>query len=140
MKFDAKEIVTKYISSLHTTDFAILYLPSEGLFAEVIRPPGLVEAIQYDCRVMIAGFAAAITSGIWWRTDADFAAYDRSLAKVRFWPGICHSSGEHDRPLPRPMDAMRVMHTVRQIITKISVLFAFVHCNLSSQRKLVIMR
>lgn len=39
MKFDAKEIVTKYISSLHTTDFAILYLPSEGLFAEVIRPP-----------------------------------------------------------------------------------------------------
>ena len=102
MKFDAKEIVTKYISSLHTTDFAILYLPSEGLFAEVIRPPGLVEAIQYDCRVMIAGFAAAITSGIWWRTDADFAAYDRSLAKVRFWPGTCHSSGEHDRPLPRP--------------------------------------
>ena len=92
MKFDAKEIVTKYISSLHTTDFAILYLPSEGLFAEVIRPSGLVEAIQNDCRVMIAGFAAAITSGIWWRTDADFAAYDRSLAKVRFWPRLCENT------------------------------------------------
>ncbi len=55
MKFEAKKIVTKYISPPHTTDFAILYLPTEGLFAEVIRRPGLVEAIQNDCRVMITG-------------------------------------------------------------------------------------
>ncbi|MDD2808478.1 DNA recombination protein RmuC [Rhodoferax sp.] len=55
MKLEAKKIVAKYVSPPHTTDFAILYLPSEGLFAEVIRRPGLVEAIQNDCRVMITG-------------------------------------------------------------------------------------
>ena len=55
IKLEAKKIVSKYISPPHTTDFAILYLPTEGLFAEVIRRPGLVEAIQNDCRVMITG-------------------------------------------------------------------------------------
>ncbi len=55
MKLEAKKIVGKYVSPPHTTDFAILYLPTEGLFAEVIRRPGLVEAIQNDCRVMITG-------------------------------------------------------------------------------------
>ena len=55
MKLEAKKIVNKYVSPPHTTDFAILYLPTEGLFAEVIRRPGLVEAIQNDCRVMITG-------------------------------------------------------------------------------------
>ena len=55
MKFEAKKIVGKYISPPYTTDFAILYLPTEGLFAEVIRRPGLVEAIQNDSRVMITG-------------------------------------------------------------------------------------
>ena len=55
IKFEARKIVNKYVSPPHTTDFAILYLPTEGLFAEVIRRPGLVEAIQNDCRVMITG-------------------------------------------------------------------------------------
>lgn len=55
MKLEAKKIVSKYVSPPHTTDFAILYLPTEGLFAEVIRRPGLVEAIQNECRVMITG-------------------------------------------------------------------------------------
>lgn len=55
MKLEAKKIVSKYVSPPHTTDFAILYLPTEGLFAEVIRRPGLVEAIQNDCRVMMTG-------------------------------------------------------------------------------------
>jgi DNA recombination protein RmuC len=55
MKLEARKIVSKYVSPPHTTDFAILYLPTEGLFAEVIRRPGLVEAIQNDCRVMITG-------------------------------------------------------------------------------------
>jgi len=55
MKLEARKIASKYVSPPHTTDFAILYLPTEGLFAEVIRRPGLVEAIQNDCRVMITG-------------------------------------------------------------------------------------
>ena len=55
IKLEAKKIFTKYVSPPHTTDFAVLYLPTEGLFAEVMRRPGLVEAVQNDCRVMITG-------------------------------------------------------------------------------------
>ena len=51
----ARDIRDKYICPPHTTDFAILYLPIEGLFAEVIRRPGLVEALQLTCRVVVAG-------------------------------------------------------------------------------------
>ncbi|MBY0411281.1 MAG: DNA recombination protein RmuC [Burkholderiaceae bacterium] len=55
IKLEAKKIFTKYVSPPYTTDFAVLYLPTEGLFAEVMRRPGLVEAVQNDCRVMITG-------------------------------------------------------------------------------------
>ena len=51
----AKDICEKYINPPVTTDFAILYLPSEGLFAEVIRRPTLIERLQRDCRVTVAG-------------------------------------------------------------------------------------
>lgn len=51
----AKEICEKYINPPLTTDFAILFLPTEGLFAEVLRRTGLPELIQRDCRVVIAG-------------------------------------------------------------------------------------
>ncbi|WP_298208621.1 DNA recombination protein RmuC [Acidovorax sp.] len=55
IKLEARKIFAKYVSPPHTTDFAVLYLPTEGLFAEVMRRPGLVEAVQNDCRVMITG-------------------------------------------------------------------------------------
>ena len=55
IKLEAKKIFAKYVSPPHTTDFAVLYLPTESLFAEVMRRPGLVEAVQNDCRVMITG-------------------------------------------------------------------------------------
>lgn len=51
----AKAISDKYISPPKTTDFGILFLPTEGLFAEVIRRTGLVEFVQRECRVVIAG-------------------------------------------------------------------------------------
>ncbi|HEX8725771.1 MAG TPA: DNA recombination protein RmuC [Gemmatimonadaceae bacterium] len=51
----ADDIRTRYIDPPNTTDYAILFLPSEGLFAEVVRLPGLVEALSAECRVMIAG-------------------------------------------------------------------------------------
>lgn len=50
-----RDIRDKYICPPHTTDFAILYLPIEGLYAEVIRRTGLVEALQQTCRVVVAG-------------------------------------------------------------------------------------
>ena len=51
----AKEIRDKYIEPPKTTDFAILFLPTEGLYAEVLRQPGQVEKIQQDHRIVIAG-------------------------------------------------------------------------------------
>ena len=55
IKAEAKTIRDKYVEPPHTTDFAILYLPTEGLFAEVLRRPGLSETLQRDYRVTIAG-------------------------------------------------------------------------------------
>ncbi|MGN6729153.1 MAG: DNA recombination protein RmuC [Rhodanobacteraceae bacterium] len=52
---EAKTIRAKYVAPPHTTDFAILFLPTEGLYAEVIRRPGLFEVLQREHRVTIAG-------------------------------------------------------------------------------------
>jgi DNA recombination protein RmuC len=52
---EAKRIKSKYIAPPHTTDFAVLFLPTEGLFAEVIRRPGLFELLQREHRVTVAG-------------------------------------------------------------------------------------
>ena len=52
---EARKIAAKYVAPPHTTDFAIMYLPTEGLLAEVMRRPGLVEAVQNECRVVITG-------------------------------------------------------------------------------------
>jgi DNA recombination protein RmuC len=51
----AKDICSKYVAPPHTTDFAVMFLPTEGLFAEVIRRPGLVNWLQHECHVMVAG-------------------------------------------------------------------------------------
>lgn len=51
----ARDIRDKYIAPPHTTDFAILFVPTEGLYAELVRRPGLVEKLQRDCRVNLAG-------------------------------------------------------------------------------------
>ena len=51
----AKDISNKYIHPPHSTDFAVMFLPTEGLFAEVVRRPGLANTLQHDYRVVIAG-------------------------------------------------------------------------------------
>lgn len=51
----AKDISEKYIAPPRTTDFAILFLPTEGLYAEVLRQPGVAEEMQRKYRVVIAG-------------------------------------------------------------------------------------
>ena len=52
---EAKTICDKYLSPPQTTDFAILFLPTEGLYAEVMRRPGLADDLQRTLRVTIAG-------------------------------------------------------------------------------------
>ena len=55
IRMEAKSIAEKYIEPPYTTDFAFLFLPSEGLYAEVLRRPGLMDSIQRDYRVNLAG-------------------------------------------------------------------------------------
>lgn len=55
LKKGAKDICAKYINPPKTTDFALMFLPTEGLYAEAIRRVGLVEQVQRDCRVVFAG-------------------------------------------------------------------------------------
>jgi DNA recombination protein RmuC len=55
IRFEAKSISEKYIAPPHTTDFAILFLPTEGLYAEVLRRPGLMESLSRDWRITLAG-------------------------------------------------------------------------------------
>jgi len=55
LRKNAKDICGKYINPPRTTDFALMFLPTEGLYAEAIRRVGLVEQIQRDCRVIFAG-------------------------------------------------------------------------------------
>ena len=55
LRAEARTIRDKYIAPPHSTDFAILFLPTEGLYAEALRRPGLVEALQREHKVMLAG-------------------------------------------------------------------------------------
>jgi DNA recombination protein RmuC len=55
LRAEARTIREKYIASPHTTEFGILFVPTEGLYAEALRRPGLVEALQREHRVTLAG-------------------------------------------------------------------------------------
>jgi DNA recombination protein RmuC len=52
---ESRTLREKYVEPPHTTDFAVLFLPTEGLFAEVLRRPGLAEALNRELRVVVAG-------------------------------------------------------------------------------------
>jgi len=55
IRLEARSMSEKYLEPPHTTDFAILFLPTEGLYAEVLRRPGLMEALQREHRITLAG-------------------------------------------------------------------------------------
>lgn len=55
VKGAARDIRDKYLDPPHTTDFGIMFLATEGLYAEVLRRPGLMEALQHTFRVVVAG-------------------------------------------------------------------------------------
>jgi DNA recombination protein RmuC len=54
-KLEARAIAAKYVSPPHTTDFALMFLPTEGLYAEALRRPGLCDTLQREHRVVVAG-------------------------------------------------------------------------------------
>ena len=101
---EAKRISTKYVLPPHTTDFAVMFLPVEGLYAEAVQQPGLMEAVQRDFRVVVAGpstFSALLnalqmgfrtlaierrTSEVWkllGAVKADFGRFAETLEKTR---------------------------------------------------------
>ncbi|MFN7695427.1 MAG: DNA recombination protein RmuC [Burkholderiales bacterium] len=55
LRLEAKSISSKYLAPPHTTDFALLFVPTEGLYAEALRRPGLFEALQREHKVMLTG-------------------------------------------------------------------------------------
>ncbi len=55
IRLEARSICDKYIDPPHTTDFAIMFLPTEGLYAEVLRRPGLTEELQRVFRILVTG-------------------------------------------------------------------------------------
>ncbi len=55
LRLEARSIRDKYVSPPHTTDFGILFVPTEGLYAEALRRPGLLEALQREFKVMLVG-------------------------------------------------------------------------------------
>ena len=55
IRVQAKSINEKYVAPPYTTDFAVLFLATEGLYAEAIRRPGLVDTLQRECRIVLAG-------------------------------------------------------------------------------------
>lgn len=55
IELSARDIRDRYVEPPHTTDFAILFLPTEGLYAEVLRTPGMVENLQQKFRIVVAG-------------------------------------------------------------------------------------
>ena len=55
LRAEARTIREKYVAPPHTTDFGILFVPTEGLYAEALRRPGLLEALQREHKVMLAG-------------------------------------------------------------------------------------
>jgi DNA recombination protein RmuC len=101
---EARRIRDKYVAPPHTTDFAFLFVPSESLFAEVLRRPGLIDALNREFRIVVAGpstlFAMLNTLQMGFRTLAieqrsaevwrllgavktEFARFGDWLAKVR---------------------------------------------------------
>jgi len=55
LRLEARSIRDKYVAPPHTTDFGILFVPTEGLYAEALRRPGLLEALQREFKVMLVG-------------------------------------------------------------------------------------
>ncbi|MBL8018315.1 MAG: DNA recombination protein RmuC [Leptospirales bacterium] len=118
IKKSAREIADKYVEPPRTTDYAILFLPTEGLYAEVIRRTGLVTTLQADFRVAVAGpttLAALLnTFQMGFRT---MAIQKRSNEVWELLEEIQHDFGKFgvllEKTQKKLQDATDSIHTVR---------------------------
>jgi DNA recombination protein RmuC len=121
----AKDISGKYLNPPRTTDFAIMFLPTEGLYAELLRQPGLTEKLQHDFRVVVAGpttLAATLSSlrmgfrtlaiekrssEVWEILSAvktEFGRFGEVLGKVRKQLAAAASTIDHTEVRTRAME------------------------------------
>ena len=134
LKRCAKDICEKYINPPKTTDFALLFLPSEGLYAETIRRVGLVQNVQRDCRVTFVGpttLAALLnslqmgfrtlaiqkrSSEVWNLLAAvktEFGKFGDALAKVR--DKLDQASSDMDKVAVRSRVITKQLHKVEEL-------------------------
>jgi len=95
IRLEAQDIHTKYVKPPHTTDFAIMFLATEGLYAEVVRQPALVDDLQQRYRVVVAGptTLAALLSSL--RMGFQTLAIEQQAVEVwRVLGGVKHEFGK----------------------------------------------
>lgn len=134
LKSEAKDICDKYICPPYSTDFAVMYLPCEGLFAEALNIPGLAEDFQLNYRVCIAGpstLAALVNSlqlgfrtlAVQQRTTEVWqllnkvkqelsgleAALDKSARKLEEGQNALHSTSRYVARLTKQLNAVEVL-------------------------------
>lgn len=134
LKSEAKDICDKYICPPYSTDFAVMYLPCEGLFAEALNIPGLAEDFQLNYRVCIAGpstLAALVNSlqlgfrtlAVQQRTTEVWqllnkvkqelsgleAALDKSARKLEDGQNALHSTSRYVARLTKQLNAVEVL-------------------------------
>ena len=83
LRVEAKTIRDKYLAPPHTTDFAILFVPTEGLYAEALRRPGLFESLQRDHRVTLAGPTTLLAILTSFRVGFNTVALEQRSNEVR---------------------------------------------------------
>ncbi|MCF0254349.1 MAG: DNA recombination protein RmuC, partial [Duodenibacillus sp.] len=124
IRAEARKIRTKYVEPPYTTEFAVMFLPSEGLWAEVLRRPGLMEAVQRDEHVTVTGpavFAGLLNSlQMGFRTlaiEKKSAEVWRLLSEVR---GEFGKFGEALDKLEKNADTLR--SAISQVRTRSAVM------------------
>ena len=105
LRVEARTIREKYLAPPHTTDFAILFVPTEGLYAEALRRPGLFESLQRDHRVTLAGpttLLAVLTS---LKVGFNTLALEQRSNEVREMLSVGQDRVRQVRPRPRQRQA-----------------------------------
>ncbi len=95
LRAEARSIRDKYIAAPHTTDFGILFVPTEGLYAEALRRPGLVEALQREHRIVLAGPTTLLATLSSLQMGFRTLALERRSAEV--WEVLGAVKGEFQR-------------------------------------------
>jgi DNA recombination protein RmuC len=115
----AKDIHDKYVNPPSTTDFAVMFLATEGLYAEVLRQPGFVEEIQHRYRVVPAGptTLAAILSSL--RMGFQTLAIEQRTAEV--WNILAAAKTEFVKFADVLDKVKRQLHTASETLEQTSV-------------------